>query len=515
MLRALGVGTGNSMKQSCFGIVLALLSACDASTAPRPFTSMDAAVPSDATPGPSSDGVGQTEEDAAGGVNSDAAPPHDPDPDPPSTTEADAGADPEPTDGPPDSTDARDGASDVASAGETPAPAPPPLSGMAAREDFFRSEVVHRIEVTVDPSVWESFMREHQVFDPHAQRTWYQANFRIDGVELRNVGFHSFGWGSRAENQAKPNLSLDTDRVVPGQSLRGIERMRIKNNGQDVSGLRQAILYQAMRASNLMAPRSTYADLFVNDQPYGFYFVEESFTQGFIRERTGNSDGAAYEPAGCQGFVMPSQGGCEAMVDYFNDTFNPNPAGAAHLIGLCRAMNGPAEGWIEAVAPYIDLHEWIDQVAIDTALAGNNDGFSVAGANFRLYHDTALNKLRLVILGNDDTFDADWLPNPSFLRPEPSIDCRSERSHYRDIFIEKLVATPAGLALYQAAVRELRTGALAAQTVKQRVDALWAIVGDRARNDPLREPSQDLESSKEAIKRYVDLRWKILEDAGF
>jgi hypothetical protein len=392
---------------------------------------------------------------------------------------------------------------------------PGPGGELAARMDFFRTDVVHQIDITIAPAIWQDYLEEHRNFDSDAPRKWYQADFRIDGTELRGVGFHSFGWGSRGENRNKPNLSLDTNHYILGQSLRGIERMRIKNNGQDVSGLRQTILYQAMRGSSLMAPRSTFAELSVNGQPYGFYFVEESFTRGFVQERTGNSNGAAYEPAGCHGLVTPRGQGCEGMTEYFQRNFNDTVAAPDHLAALCRAVSGPPQAFLAAVAPYIVLQEWVDQLAIDTALAGNRDGFSTAGANFRLYHDTALNKLRLIILGPDDTFVPDDLPEPSFLRPEPTSDCLDTNSEYRDTFLEKLVATPEGLALYQASVRKLRTGVLAPGRVRQQVDTLWAFMGSRALADPLRSREFDPEESKDAILEFVDLRWRALEAAGF
>ena len=162
------------------------------------------------------------------------------------------------------------------------------------------------------------------------------------------------------------------------------------------------------------------------------------------------------------------------------------------------------------------LSEWIDQVAIDTALAGNRDGFSVAGANFRLYHDTGLNKLRLIVLGPDDTFVPERLPEPELPAArarrglpgrEPATSATSSSRSWW--------ATPRGLGIYQATVRKLRTGVLAAGTVKQRVDALWTIVGPRAKADPLRIPDYDAEQSKDAIKEYVDRRWQALEQAGF
>jgi hypothetical protein len=386
---------------------------------------------------------------------------------------------------------------------------------VAARMDFFRAEVVHRIEITVDPAMWQAFMAIHSSFAPRQMHTWFSADFVIDGTALRNVAFRSFGWGSRDYNKNKPNLSLDIDRNVPGQSLRGIERMRIKNNGQDPSGLRQAILYQAMRESNLMAPRSTYASLFVNGQPHGYYFVEESFTEGFVRERTGNGDGAAYEPVGCQGLVSPMEGGCDKMADYFTRPFNAMAGQGEDLVALCRAMNGPPEQLLSALAPLIIVSEWIDHLAIDTALAGDRDGFSVTASNFRLYHDTARDKLRLVVLGPDDTFLPEHLPQPSFLRPEPDVGCLENNPQFRDIFLEKLVATPEGLALYQQAVRKLRTGVMAAATLKMRLDTIWSVVRTHAINDPLLASYANVNASMDEIREFINRRWPALEQAGF
>jgi hypothetical protein len=384
-----------------------------------------------------------------------------------------------------------------------------------ARVDFFRPDVIHQIALTIDPARWDVYLRRHRSFPLPPGDKWFAGDFVIDGTPLRNVGFHGFGWGSRFENANKPNLSIDIDRNVPGQSLRGIERMRLKNNGQDVSALRQTLLYQAMRESNLMAPRSTYAELTVNGRSYGFYFVEEAFSHGFLRERTGSEDGATYEPTGCQGFVSPAAGGCERIGDHFDRPFNPMAGLGEDLVALCRVMNGPADQFLGAVASLIPLSEWIDQLAIDSALAGNLDGFSASGGNFRLYHDTRADRLRLVILGPDDTFEPEALPGPSFRAPEPHESCRAKNPQYRDIFLEKLTATAEGLTLYRNAVRRLRTGLLSAETIERRVNELWAVIGARVKSDPMLNPDDDPEHSKDEILEYVRRRWPALQGAGF
>jgi hypothetical protein len=399
----------------------------------------------------------------------------------------------------------------IVEAGAAP-DAPAPAGGPAA---FFRTDVVHRIEITIDPAVWQAYMVDHTSYGARAEPVWFRGDFRIDGAALRDVAFHTFGHGSRVENKQKPNLSLDINRNVPGQSLDGVKRMRIKNNGQDVTGLRQALVYEGMRAAGLMAPRTTFATLHVNGAPWGVYSVEEHFNKDFVRERTGNDDGAAYEAYDCQGFVRPEEeGGCARIVNFFAREFNATTGQGEDLVALCEAMNGPPASFLSSVGALLHLPDWVGHIALDTAIAGDHDGYSVSGSNFRLYHDTAMNKLRLVVLGPDDTFVPDRLPEPDPLKPRPNDRCVDPTTGYRDIFLERLLATPEGLALYRQAVRDLRTRLMAPAALKQRVDALWAVVGPHVLADARNAPHMEPERRLAEIKRYIDLRWPALEAAG-
>jgi hypothetical protein len=376
---------------------------------------------------------------------------------------------------------------------------------------FFQIDAVHQIDIIVPEAEWAKVVQENMNLDQAP--TWHEANFRIDGVMASRVGFKTFGYGSRAENPAKPNLNLDFNRNVLGQSFDGIGKMRMKNNGQDASALRQAITYEAMRAVDLMAPRSTYAELSVNGQPFGFYFVEESFTKAFVKERTGNDDGASYEADDCQGFVPPVNGGCPALHQRYLRSFNELAGTGDDLTMVCSVMNGLPTDFIAGASAVIKLDEWVRAIAADTALAGDYDGFSTNGANFRLYHDTTLNRLRLVILGPDTTYDPSFYPDPAM--PKPDDNCTIDNPTYHDVFLEKLLGTPEGLAMYRQAVQALRQGAMAPATLKARVDALWAVIGPHAKSDLHLAPGADPEASKEKIKTYLDLRDADLTAKGF
>jgi CotH kinase protein len=397
-------------------------------------------------------------------------------------------------------------------AGPPPQGGPPSSPPNAGLDDFFQVAKVHRIELTVAPATWQAFLKEHAA--PGEMVGRFEGDVRIDGTALTQVGWKTFGWGSRLENPEKPNLHFDFNDKIAGQNFRGVTRLRLKNNGQDPSGLRQTIVYEAMRKAGLSPPRTTFAELLVNGEPYGFYLVEESFNKEFVRTRTGNDDGAAYEPETCRGFVKPPQGDCTALLIDFKRSFNTMAGAGDDLVQLCAVMNGPADAFLAGVGSKIELAEWVLAIAADTALAGDSDGFSTNGANFRLYHDTASDRLRLYIFGTDTTFDPKYLPGPNPLHPEPEESCRAVNPSYHDIFLEKLLATPAGLALYKDAVRALREGAMSPAAIKARVDALWAALGDKIKSDPRLPKASDPVASKDKIKAFVDARDAELRQAG-
>jgi hypothetical protein len=376
-------------------------------------------------------------------------------------------------------------------------------SGSAARAAFFVTTKIHKIELTVDAAEWAKFMAEHRNLDPNAVFTWHTGDVTLDGTKLPRSGFKAFGYGSREANPNKPNLRLDFKRNDPNQDNGGVEGLRAKNCGQDVTCLREPLTFDTMRASGLPVLRTTYADVFVNGEAFGFYMVSEHIGKDLVRDLTGNDDGAAYEAADCQGFVAPAKG-CAALVDLYEQPFNTTQSNGADLAAICAAINGDAAQFVTTVGALVKLDEWILGVAADTAIAGDHDGFSTNGSNYRLYGDTKLKKMRLIMSGPDTTYDPGHFPDP--LKPAPSSDCKKSNPAYRDLFLEKLTATPAGLDQYKSAVRSLRQGEMSPAKIAAKVDALWAIIGARVKADPKRAATPDPEVSKEDIKKYMNKR---------
>lgn len=383
---------------------------------------------------------------------------------------------------------------------------------MISAAAFFQTSAVHRIEITLPAAEWQRFMAEHA--DLNATPTLHEADFVIDGTPLRRVAFKTFGYGSREGSPRKPNLNLDLDKNITDQSYAGLTRLRIKNNGQDVTGLRQPITYEAMRSVGLWAPRTSYATLTVNSEPYGIYALEESFNKAFVRERSGDDTGAAYEAEDCQGFVPPAMGGCKILPDFYSRPFNDMVGTGDELAGICTVLSGAAAQAVAGLAPYIEVADWARAIAADLALAGDYDGFSTNGSNFRMYHDNKIGKLRLIIYGPDTTYDPDYVPYPDPLVPKPEPSCPMTNAAYHDVFLAKLTGSATGLEIYRKEVRALRQGAMSPAMIKQRADALWAVIRDRVITDPRRSMVVDPEGAKNGIGAYMDKRIAQLVAAG-
>lgn len=385
-----------------------------------------------------------------------------------------------------------------------------PAGGPTA-DEFFRIDAVHRIDVTADAAAWQRFLAEHKDLD--ATPTWHQADLRVDGTPLAQVGFKTFGYGSREAAPDKPNLNVDLEKNVAGQSYAGLSRFRVKNNGQDPSALRQVVTYEAMRAAGLWAPRTTFARLFVNGQDHGFYTVEESFGKSFVRARGAGDTGAAYEAGDCHGF-LPVNGSCDNLTGEYNPAFNSAAGTGEELVAICAALAMPEGKVLGGLAPLLDVREWARAVAADLAIAGDNDGFSTAGSNFRLYHDPRTDKLRLIIIGPDDSYLPELLPGPDPKKPEPADYCKTRNPAYHDVFLAQLLATAEGLAIYRDEVQSLRQGVMSAARIEARADAIWAVVRDPVLADPRRAKGSDPEGMKGAIGDFIERRIAQLVAAG-
>ncbi len=143
----------------------------------------------------------------------------------------------------------------------------------AATETIFLSDTVHRIDFTLTQDAFERINTR--------DGNWGQAAMSFDGLAFDSVGLRLKGSASFDLMNGKPAFKVDMNRGVPGTRLRTLKGFNLHNgNVYDPTRARDHISYTLAREAGLMAPRVSWAEVYVNGQL--FYMLIESHDDQMI-----------------------------------------------------------------------------------------------------------------------------------------------------------------------------------------------------------------------------------------
>jgi hypothetical protein len=185
---------------------------------------------------------------------------------------------------------------------------------------------------------------------------------------------------------------------VSGQNYHGLKKLNLANGWSDPTMLREKVLMDVCRAEGVLAPRMSFANVYLNDVHWGFYGVIEQVDKTFL-ERWLDDDRGNLFKAGDN--YTPDGGGLgqEADLQYHG-------AAPANYTGRYELKTNETENdWNDLLA-LLDLidnstnaevmvelpqrMEWnavLRSLALDN-LFGNMDAYYGSARNFYLYHDS-------------------------------------------------------------------------------------------------------------------------------
>ena len=168
--------------------------------------------------------------------------------------------------------------------------------GQTDGDILFAPDVLHQIRIESDqPNFFDQLIG---VWDNGVSDIPYlSAGVRIDGQLGDSVGVRIKG-GISAFDPKRP-LKLDFNAFVPGQSYDGVKKLNLQNANFDLSLQREAIVYQMMRLAGVKAPRSGFAEVYVNDVLQGVYIMVEQVDKNFLRNYFASDEGVLYKNKTC------------------------------------------------------------------------------------------------------------------------------------------------------------------------------------------------------------------------
>jgi len=202
------------------------------------------------------------------------------------------------------------------------------------------------------------------------------------------------GVGSLQTLDGKPALKLKFNFSDPDLRLLGLKKLTLNNMVQDPSMLREVLSYELFRAFSVPSPRTGYAALTINGEPYGVYLVLEAWDDvslsmyfATLKHLYEGEDGVD---------VIPSQ------VSLF-DVDEGSTSNTTDLSMFAIVAAGTAEeNWVAAIQDVADLSEFLRMWAVEHHI-GHSYGYSVTPSNYYL-HSSSSKFFTMLPSGTDQTF---------------------------------------------------------------------------------------------------------------
>ena len=293
---------------------------------------------------------------------------------------------------------------------------------------FYNPVVVSNVDLTMPQATIDALNA-----DPNAS-TYRTADVKIttaDGVitTLTNIGVRLKGQATRRliNSYDKAPMKLKFDAFVPNQKFMGLSRMTLNSMVQDPSFIREDTSYRIYRAMGLVAPRTTYSWVTVNNADFGLYMNVEAI-DGQMLKRWLNPV-HVYSSNCYLADLTYSQDDCYDT--NYGDT-NRSDLNAAVAVSV---LDG-ATWWTE-VNKIADMTSVINLMATDI-YTSNWDGYTDVVQNnyYIVFDDTG--KLKIIPWGQDGTFPMEAEAQLDWLGRGPAY--RNFGNQERSVMLRKCVA---------------------------------------------------------------------------
>lgn len=248
--------------------------------------------------------------------------------------------------------------------------------------EFFTEEI-HKIEISISE---ENF---NEILKNPTEEEFYSANVTLDGESVENVGFRTKGNSTLRDvalsDSERYSFKIKVDEYEDDQKLLGLDEFVINNMYSDVSYLREYLSYKALENSGEIVPLSSFVNVYINDELYGFYLLVESIDDSFLERNFGDNDGNLYR-ADMGTTLELSDGKYIENVDQKNGK-DESKEDLFLLIENLNEMEAKEKGNIESI---LDIDSLLRYIAFNTLLENYDSLSGKHVQNYYLYNNEGI-----------------------------------------------------------------------------------------------------------------------------
>ncbi len=171
-------------------------------------------------------------------------------------------------------------------------------ASMPYEAKIFDDTKVHTIDIVVDEDDWSGLLENA------TDKEYISCSVVIDGEAYKNVAIRAKGNTSLSSvasmDSDRYSFKIEFDHYESGKSYYGLDKLSLNNIFQDSTYLKDYLSYHMMNEMGIAAPLSSFADIKVNGEAFGFYLAVEGVEESLVERNYGTANGNLYKPDNMQ-----------------------------------------------------------------------------------------------------------------------------------------------------------------------------------------------------------------------
>ncbi len=347
---------------------------------------------------------------------------------------------------------------------------------VSAPDELFAPGALPRFELVISEDAMRSL--------DDKPRKPVPADFIYRGARWKNVAVRFKGHRAMRDWDGKPAFKIEFDRFQPGRTFLGLRSLTLNNLVEDPTMVRETLAYRLFKEAGVPAPRTGWAELVINGEPWGLYLDVESLDDQFLVAHLGAPSNMYEGEYGCD--LYP-----EDVWGFDQDAGDDHSR--ADLAALARAVAAHDPRLLGGDAPLLDLPRVLAYLAT-SALVSDFDGYRHSH-NYRLARDPASGRWLFLPWGLDRTFKK-----------------RLDLYDSDGLIARRCFADAACRAAYDRTIVTL-AGRFAAMDLPRVMDELVASIDKAAQRDDKKPyDAGEMKKKRAELRAYLSERWQ--EAAG-
>jgi len=273
--------------------------------------------------------------------------------------------------------------SDTISESSTLETTPSELATDSDYAGFFDGKSIHEVRIDIDEADWQAIL-DH----PEAEE-YHMASITVDDVQVDDAAIRTKGNSSlksvASSESNRYSFRINLGKYVNDQELSGLDEFVLNNMFSDPSYLREYMSYEIMREMGLNVPLTSFVNVYVNDELFGFYLMVEAIDDSFLNRSFGNNEGNLYKSEMNSTLQVESDGSYDTY-----EQKNGEVESKSDLISLIETLNAMPEGEKGNIESILDVDSALKYIAANMILINSDSYNGNFAQNYYLYNDDGI-----------------------------------------------------------------------------------------------------------------------------